>query len=210
MNKSEQLGFNPNPTTVITDFEQAVLNAISTSLGPHVSSQGCFYHLTQSTWRKVHTPDGLEGLLDYFNATYVSGSFRRIQPPVLAGGEIPPVRVRRIPPLYPPRVWNVHDATMNDEPRTNNLCESWNFSFRSLIGHDHPTVWKAIESIRKDQAFAQTQLIHNSRGEPPRKRIKRATREHQQRLRNLCQDFIEGRKDMSELLHGVGHCIRLK
>ncbi|KAK2161415.1 hypothetical protein LSH36_117g05029 [Paralvinella palmiformis] len=36
-------------TTVVTDFEKATLQAITSILGEHVSTQVCFYHLTQST-----------------------------------------------------------------------------------------------------------------------------------------------------------------
>lgn len=252
LDKCDYLGFNPDPTNVMTDFERAMINAISTVLGPHVSSRGCFYHLTQSTWRKVQSlglttayrsddrvkhfcgmldglaflpidevangmdylmeniPDveGLEGLVDYFSSTYVFGTCRSIQPPAFPDGIIPPVCMRRIPPLFPPQLWNVHQATIDDEDRTNNLCESWNFAFHELVGHDHPTIWKAIESIRKDQALVATALIKDSRGEPPRKRVKRATKEHQQRLKNLCLDYVNERKTLEEFLNGVGHSIR--
>jgi hypothetical protein len=34
-------------------FEQAAMNAVTAVLGSHVNVHGCFYHLTQSTWRKV-------------------------------------------------------------------------------------------------------------------------------------------------------------
>ena len=30
-----------------------MVRAVSSVLGDHVTVQGCFYHLTQSTWRKV-------------------------------------------------------------------------------------------------------------------------------------------------------------
>lgn len=45
---------------------------------------------------------------------------------------------------------HVYQTTINDEDRTNNLCESWNRAFRQLVGYSHPTVWVAIQSIRKD------------------------------------------------------------
>ena len=103
------------------DFEQAAINAVKATFGPHVLTLGCFYHLTQATWRKVQELglsqyykengsfrhfcgmlDGLaflplsdvtegmqylqnldeeytDDLLDYFDHTYLSGSFRRIQ-----------------------------------------------------------------------------------------------------------------------------------
>ena len=50
-----QLGFNVDPATVTLDFEQAVMNAIQSTFGPRVHIHGCFYHLSQSTWRKVQS-----------------------------------------------------------------------------------------------------------------------------------------------------------
>ena len=50
-----RFGFNPDPSVVVTDFELSVMRATSDVglLGSHVQHVGCFYHLTQSTWRKV-------------------------------------------------------------------------------------------------------------------------------------------------------------
>lgn len=42
----------PTPAVIIMDFELAIHNAVKTMLGD-VDIKGCFYHLTQSTWRKV-------------------------------------------------------------------------------------------------------------------------------------------------------------
>ena len=38
-------------TTIVTDFDKVILNAIRSVLG--AQSQRCFYHLTQSTWCKL-------------------------------------------------------------------------------------------------------------------------------------------------------------
>ena len=86
---------------------------------------------------------------------------------------------------------------------------SWNFSFHELVGDDHPTIWKAIQNIRKDQALVSAALIKDSRGEPPRKRVKRATLEHQQCLKSLCLDCVNEKKTMEKFLNGVGQSIRL-
>jgi len=43
----------PDPTTVIVDFESATIRAVKAVFGDQISVHGCFYHLTQSTWRKV-------------------------------------------------------------------------------------------------------------------------------------------------------------
>ena len=51
--KAEELNLFLDPEVIITDFELAALNAISSVLGPHVRTKCCFFHLTQSTWRKL-------------------------------------------------------------------------------------------------------------------------------------------------------------
>ncbi len=51
MNKCHEVGYGLQVQTVVTDFEEAVLRASSFRRG--VQNKGCFYHLTQSTWRKV-------------------------------------------------------------------------------------------------------------------------------------------------------------
>ena len=47
------LGYSPDPAVIMTDFEAAARRATSDVLGSSVRHRGCFYHLTQSTWRKV-------------------------------------------------------------------------------------------------------------------------------------------------------------
>ena len=50
---TDDVGATADPSTVVCDFEAAAMNAVGTVFGEHVSVQGCFYHLCQSTWRKV-------------------------------------------------------------------------------------------------------------------------------------------------------------
>ncbi|KAG7171033.1 putative Inosine-5'-monophosphate dehydrogenase 1b-like 10, partial [Homarus americanus] len=42
-----------DPSTVILDFEQAIHQTITAVLGTEVICHGCFYHLTQASWRKI-------------------------------------------------------------------------------------------------------------------------------------------------------------
>ena len=49
----QALGFNADPTTVVTDFEMAAMHAVMAMFGQQVHVQGCFFHLCQSTWRYV-------------------------------------------------------------------------------------------------------------------------------------------------------------
>lgn len=62
-------------------------------------------------------PDEAIPLLQYFDQTYVSGTYvpRRRQSNKPG---IPVVNLRRIPPKFPPELWNVHQATIVPEPTT--------------------------------------------------------------------------------------------
>ena len=65
------LGFNADPTTVITDFEMAAMHAVTAVFGQQVHVQGCFFHLCQSTWRHVQDL----GLTALYNADDVAKHF---------------------------------------------------------------------------------------------------------------------------------------
>lgn len=45
-------------------------------------------------------------------------------------------------------------------------------------------------------------------GNPSQKRVKRTYQELQTRLRNLCQAFADGQKDVRDFLRSVAHNIR--
>ena len=49
----EFFGYAPSPELVMMDFEKAANNAIILILGEGTTLKCCFYHLTQSTWRKI-------------------------------------------------------------------------------------------------------------------------------------------------------------
>ncbi|CAC5412428.1 unnamed protein product [Mytilus coruscus] len=172
-------------TTVVTDFEDAVLRAVSAVFGRHINHQGCFYHLTQATWRKIQNlglgphykisddfrlfrgmmdglaflpvsdlPNGVHllrilcqddppeaaKLPDYFDATYVSGNMRRNAAP----GQGLRLGMRRTPAMFPPTVWNVHDAAVNGDSRTNNVSEGLNNKFFNLVVYAHPSIWRVV------------------------------------------------------------------
>jgi len=158
---------------------------------------------------KSNVPEvnGLEDLLSYFDVTYVSGALRsstastRNRPTVL--------RLRRAPPLYPSSIWNMHEATLQQQERTNNVCEGWNNSFASLVGRNHPSIWTLLQSLQQDQVLAATDMLQDARGQPLNKRCKRSTEQHEQRLYRLCCDRRDAKKSVPQTLQALGHCIRL-
>ena len=51
---ADQAGYDLSPSIVITDFEQAVINATQSEF-PDSTHKGCFFHLCQSLWRKIQS-----------------------------------------------------------------------------------------------------------------------------------------------------------
>ena len=89
---------------------------------------------------------------------------------------------------------------MRHSLRTNNVCESWNNSYRILIGHAYPCVWSSIDVIRKDQAAASTTLYQQRNGQPQRKRVRRERTCLQQQLQQLCKEYADGARDVQKFL----------
>lgn len=250
LNKRDEYGLELNLNTTMSDFEQAIMNAIRNKLGADIRIKGCFYHLTQNIFRKIqnlglassylndsnirhfcgmihglafvplnrvaegmqfirdNAPNELLGLIDYFDSTYVTGTYRRTGHSRQNGAPLR-MHLRRIPPLFPPEIWNMHQITMNDENRTNNLCEGWNRGFKDLVGYSHPSIWTLLDSIRKDASVVSTQLTMNARGETLKRRVRKETMRQQKRIKNLCMDYLNGQKTLPETLQGIGHNIRL-
>jgi len=134
--------------------------------------------------RGVIRPEA-EELLDSFDATYVTGKYRN----VMRNGIH---TLRRIPPLFPPNIWNVHDVTLEDGERTNNLVEGNNNKFRILVGIDHPNIYRLIIALRELESNARTLRAQTLAGaEPARKRSLIAARV-QERLRTLYERYVAG------------------
>ncbi len=116
---------------------------------------------------KARCPEEAAPLLEYFDQTYVSGTYvqrRRNQHP-----GIPAVKLRLIPTRFPPELWNIHKATMKDCPRTNNLCEGWNNKFYHLVGYQHPSIWKLIWVLQQEEAAVSAVIARDSVNRPGRK-----------------------------------------
>ena len=52
--KCEEMGLRVKIKTIVSDFEKGVLKAVRRTFGCDVHRQGCFFHLCQSTWRKIN------------------------------------------------------------------------------------------------------------------------------------------------------------
>jgi hypothetical protein len=79
---------------------------------------------------------------------------------------------RRIPPKFEISQWNCYNSVLEDLPRTNNGCEGFHHALASLLGCSHPTIFKLIEGLQRQQQLTEIkiqQFIANSNA-PVKKR----------------------------------------
>ncbi|XP_052761134.1 uncharacterized protein LOC128203662 [Mya arenaria] len=117
---------------------------------------------------------------------------------------------RRTQPRFEPATWNVNTATLNDEARTNNVCEAWNNGFRCLVGHVNPSLWTVISCFEKDAAMVEAEILRVQRGQPSKKPARKGTVRYQKTLKTLCQQLSNGQKTVEEFLQAIGGHIRLR
>ena len=159
VNKMYQLNAIPQVRAFIMDFEMAAHNAALAIL-PQRDIDGCFYHLTQSTWRKIqelglsirynNDPPfkNLCGQLDalaFLPLVDVPLGMNIIRNIVIANGK--PAAVMALidyfdttyvsgngihPPIFSSTKWNVHTRVVNSDPNTNNVCEGQNDRLRTM------------------------------------------------------------------------------
>ncbi|KAB0805386.1 hypothetical protein PPYR_02356 [Photinus pyralis] len=241
----EERNLFPDPLSINMDFERAAIQAFQAVFGDHITIRGCFYHLCQSTQRKLqelglqrryrededfsnfcgmldglaflpledvargmeflrqNIPEGAEDLVEYFDATYVSGTNRRV-------GNVNDdnVRIRNVPPVFPPPCWNVHNTTLQDDERTNNHTEGWNHRFSTLVGQNHPTVWVLIQKMRQELSTDETKVQQRQIGRQMPKKKKPAYVVMQARLKLLCEEYRDGVRNLVDFLNAVSHNIR--
>ena len=111
-------------------------------------------------------PDNLRCLAEYFDSTYFSGQYRAFV------GAVGTMRFCCTAPRFSPQTWNVHEATLSNQHRTNNMSESWDNGFEQLVGHRNPSLWTVIESLQKDAALVKSEIYSNQPGLPAPKNQK--------------------------------------
>ena len=110
--------------------------------------------------------------------------------------------------MFRPGVWNVHTATRNGEPRTNNVSEGWNNKLGHLVGHNHPSIWRAINAIQKDEAMVSIVVQQQALGARRRPTRRRAFVQLQERLRNLYEEIHTDDRTLPNFIRAVARNIR--
>ena len=62
------------------------------------------------------------------------------------------------PPLFPPRLWSVHDQNKESIPRTSNHAEGWHNRFQYLVGRKHVGFNALVQELHKEQKSVDSEI----------------------------------------------------
>ena len=151
-----------------------------------------FEDLMDSNFYETNS-DILRDLANYFEDTWIGRPGRRGR--------------GRNAPIFPHSLWNCYDASLDDLPRTNNSVEGWHRGFSQLLSANHPTIWKFIDGIKKEQSLNEMKLEQYVGGvqPPPRKRVYKDTAD---RIKNIVAEY--GLRPLNDYLRGIAHNFSLQ
>ncbi|KAB0803048.1 hypothetical protein PPYR_00018 [Photinus pyralis] len=217
------------PTQLMTDFELAAMQAFELEF-PGILKTGCFFHLSQSVWRKVQS-EGPKAryendhefarwirmipALAFVPEHNVSDSFTELLETEGFPEEAVPIanyfedtyigrrlrRGRQIP-LFPTQIWNVYQRTLNDQHRTNNHVEGWHRAFQETCGSQFPNIFRFIECLRKQQGIHNYEIIQSIAGNQGNPRNKKYVA-ISARIKRIVEDFED--RHLTDYLHGIAY-----
>ena len=91
-------------------------------------------------------------------------------------------------------------------PKTNNAAEGWHRGFHQLLGAYHPTIWKFIDGLKKEQSFNELKLEQFVAGHQPPKG-KKKYQEAANRIKSIVEEY--GNRPVLQYLRGIAHNINL-
>ena len=71
---------------------------------------------------------------------------------------------RRDASTYSVGDWNVHERTVQGAHRTNNACEDHHNAMASCLGAPHPTLYKLIKQLKKEENMARKKVMEANLG----------------------------------------------
>jgi hypothetical protein len=229
-----------NPSSIMTDFERAAINAFTSSF-PSSNQRVCFFHFSQCIWRRIQTQECYEIHQQYINDPNLAMQIKMLA----ALAFIPPndvikvfddlvenvffdsnqqllkplidyfldnwigmlhTRRRRRDPTFAISLWNCFSSVIDGIPKTNNAVEGWHNAFSSLLSAGHPTIWKFINIIQKEQSLNELKVNQYLAGvSPPMGRKK--YRDAAKRIMKIVEEYSQ--RDPIEYLSSIASNLKL-
>ena len=132
----------------------------------------------------------LADLLSYFESTYIGRFYLN----------------RRREPSFPLSDWNCYDSVKDGIAKTNNSVEGWHRKLPTLLGADHPTIWKFIKGLKEEQSMNEKDFNQYISGMDP-STTRKTYKDIANHINNVVQDY-QGRYIM-DYLRGIAYNLDL-
>ena len=169
------------------DFAMLMRSISPLAYVPEADVPQAFYDL-ETEIRNNYNNNGIDAVLDYFEDNYI-GRQRRGRP--------------RANPLFPIAIWNMVDRTEDDLPRTNNNIEGWHHRFNLNVDGKHPTLWKFIESLRREESVVRAEVAQLLGGHPHTQKKKYA--DCATRIKNIVMAYPVRQVNILHYLRSIAH-----
>jgi len=109
---------------------------------------------------------------------------------------------RRREPLYDISDWNCYNSVKNGIAKTNNSVEGWHRKFSTLVGADHPSIWKFIDTLKAEQSMNEKEFNQYIAGmDPPTSR--KTYRDIAKRINKIVEDYEN--REIMDYLRGIAY-----
>ena len=199
-----------SPTTIIVDFEIAVIKNIRAAF-PTAKIRGCFFHLKQNVFRKAQELGfqaryendkefaaniKLFAALAFLPPKQVNTRFRHVMKiipkelkPLAEYFELTYVGTATRNPMFPIKFWNVHDRVKDGIPKTSNFAEGFHNKFHKYLKIHRPPIWRFMLTLLQIQQKTENSIRKLTQpGGLPRLQ-RRKYRHLNEKIVELCSNF---------------------
>jgi hypothetical protein len=177
--------------TIDPEFALSIRQLAALAFVPVVDIVKAFDDLLDSTFFQENE-ELVRDLVNYFEDTWIGRPTRR---------------GRRSEPAFSHSLWNCYDAVLHDLPKTNNAIEGWHRSFSELLGAHHPSIWKFIEGLQKEQSMNELTIEQYISGHQPPP-VRRVYRDTAARIKAIVAEYVD--RPLLDYLRGIAHNLNLQ
>jgi hypothetical protein len=92
-------------------------------------------------------------------------------------------------PHYPLKMWDCYDATLSDDPKTNNVSEGSNNAINTAAGCSSPTIYRFIDIIQGFNSEAELKILQTATGQEASRKPRNKTIKMKERVRRTVEGY---------------------
>ena len=170
-----------DPHEIIIEFAIAAIEAPKSNF-QNANIKGCFFRFAQTNWRKIHSV----GLAVEYQE---SAEIRNLLKCFASLALIPETGAS-----FLPKVWCPYANAKEMRQKTDNAVEGWHRAIKGSLGYVHPSIFKFVEFLRREQSAAENKLIALQAGNDFPKSDQ--YQKNAQRIQNILQQYQNNRIEL--------------